>query len=1259
MRKAKVQHLFALVNRLLFASGESTGRRSISRRRLHLMRLEDRVVPSAYSLTAWADGYATDTNGDGTFATLNTTSTLVQMQLYPPANNLHEERGLVQFNLSAVPQGTTITSARILGNVPEYTYQNSDPVLINFFDYAASGTISASDATNVSQQAGTLSNVTLGQFSQDLNTPVIQTLVNQGQNFIGFTMTVGSGTGVDVDSINNSANSPQVLTLQINYDQNQVPVAQNDNYSVNGNSTLNVAAPGFMANDSDPDGDSLKAVLVAMPSHSSSFSFSINGAFTYTPANNYVGSDSFTYKLWDGFAYSNVATVNITVNGTDTPPTARNDAYTTPTNTALTVPAPGVLANDSAANGGALTAVLATNPAHGSVALHSDGSFVYTPASGYHGVDSFTYEANDGTLNSSPATVTITVDDPPVASNDSYSVNENTSLTQGTPGVLGNDSDPDGDALTATLVTNPTHGSVVLNSNGSFNYVPFNDFYGSDSFTYKASDGLLFSNAATVTVTVNHVNQPPVANQDNYVATENTALTVAASGILGNDTDPDNDPLTAVLVTQPVNGLVTLNADGSFTYMPNANFSGTDRFYYQASDGQLLSGQTPVVITVQHVNIAPVANADAYSLNENTSLTTAPASAGVTSLVMVSQPGDWIGQGQSYDDTPSMGTFTASRNGDHGITIMYQSSTNIGDWWTVSFAAPYNQVLSPGAYTNANRYPFQDLSQPGMEISGQARGSDQVYGQFTVTQALYDASGDVVSFDATFVQHSESPTAPALTGEIKYNAFTPASGVLANDTDADSNALTATLVSGPAHGVLTLNSDGSFLYTPNAYFNGTDSFMYQASDGALSSNVATVQLQVNAVPPTLTLSGASSVNEGATYTLGLSGSDPYDGPINSWQINWGDGVIQTVSGNPTTVTHVYAETPTSDTISATATDANGTYSAGNTIAVTVLDPPPTSGVTGPADGVRGQDRTFTVTASDTPADQGNFSFHLVWGDGTTTDTSGPSGLVVDHTWTASGSYTIQVTATNLENEVSSPATLTVGIVAAEMQGTTLVVGGTTGKDTITVQPTDTAGDVSVITNGQSQGTFHPSKVIAYGQAGDDSIQLNAARIGHSTVSLNVAVELFGGDGNDNLTAVGNVGTAILSGGAGNDTLTAGSGRSILIGGTGADTLQGGGADDILIGGTTSWDNNLAALDALIAEWKRTDLSYSARINHLDGASTGGLNAGYYLSATTVFDDAAIDQLTGNGGTDWFFAHTTGAFADKITDQKKGEIVTVI
>src|SRR5207253_2344066 len=151
------------------------------------------------------------------------------------------------------------------------------------------------------------------------------------------------------------------------------------------------------------------------------------------------------------------------------------------------------------------------------------------------------------------------VNDPPVAVTDAYTTAEDTILAPAAPGVLGNDSDVDGNTLTAIKFTDPAHGTVTVNANGSFTYVPATNYNGADSFTYKANHGPPVSTYATLYRTVTAVNDPPVAVTDAYTTAEDTTLAPAAPGVLGNDSDVDSPSLTAAKVSDPAHGSVTVN----------------------------------------------------------------------------------------------------------------------------------------------------------------------------------------------------------------------------------------------------------------------------------------------------------------------------------------------------------------------------------------------------------------------------------------------------------------------------------------------------------------------------------------------------------------------------------------------------------------------------------------------------------------------------------------------------------------------------
>ena len=250
-----------------------------------------------------------------------------------------------------------------------------------------------------------------------------------------------------------------------------------------------------------------------------------------------------------------VATVSVTVTPVNDAPVATNDAAATDEDTPLSVPAPGVLGNDSDVDGDTLSAVVVDGPTHRPPSRSTRTAPSTTrPTPTSTGPTPSPTRRTTASLNSNTATVTITVNsvnDAPVATDDSATTNEDTALTVTAPGVLANDGDADGDTLSAALVTDVAHGTLALAADGSFTYTPAANFNGTDTFTYTASDGSVPSTLATVTITVNPVNDAPVAADDVASTNEDTALHVDAPGLLANDTDVENSALTAAVVTGP------------------------------------------------------------------------------------------------------------------------------------------------------------------------------------------------------------------------------------------------------------------------------------------------------------------------------------------------------------------------------------------------------------------------------------------------------------------------------------------------------------------------------------------------------------------------------------------------------------------------------------------------------------------------------------------------------------------------------------
>jgi predicted extracellular nuclease len=281
-------------------------------------------------------------------------------------------------------------------------------------------------------------------------------------------------------------------------------------------------------------------------------------------------------------------------------PFAENQEVTTAEDTSKEIT---LVATD--ADGDTLEYLIVDEPLHGEVVL-VDNVATYTPALDYNGTDSFTFTVNDGTVDSNIATVTITItplNDAPVALEDVYITDEDTALTVlVAEGVLVNDTDVDGDELTAILVSDVNNGSLDLAEDGSFVYTPAENYFGTDSFTYKVSDGTLESNTVTVSITINPVNDWVTANDDEYETMAGVTLEVEAPGVLANDEllDP-NETVTLEVLVEPTGGTLTLNDDGSFTYVPNGSFFGVDTFEYQLNSTSMLQGEfsDTAVVTIK------------------------------------------------------------------------------------------------------------------------------------------------------------------------------------------------------------------------------------------------------------------------------------------------------------------------------------------------------------------------------------------------------------------------------------------------------------------------------------------------------------------------------------------------------------------------------------------------------------------------------------------------------------------------------------
>jgi len=400
--------------------------------------------------------------------------------------------------------------------------------------------------------------------------------------------------------------------LAVGAGDNLAPIVVDDAVEVVEGRTVTI---DVLANDTDPNADALTITNVDTTGTVGTLACdTVNpgGICDYT-ADGALGVTTFTYGATDGLLTNDPpdATVTITVVA-NAVPVANADSATTDASTPVVV---NVLANDTDGNNDSLTiASVDTTGTAGTVTCDNAlGDCTYTPDGVFTGDDTFTYVATDGTASSASATVTVTVNpvagaEPPVAVNDAYSIGEDTLLNVAVPGVLANDTDANGDALTVSQVngsisnvgiaTATTHGTVTVNADGSFSYLAASNYNGPDSFTYVANDGTADSNVATVSIDVTPVNDAPVAVSDTFYLTSMYApgqlTTVPATGVLANDTDLEGDNLTALpdpaVEPPPVDppAELVLNGDGSFTYttgdIGNLTLGTVDTFTYVAED---------------------------------------------------------------------------------------------------------------------------------------------------------------------------------------------------------------------------------------------------------------------------------------------------------------------------------------------------------------------------------------------------------------------------------------------------------------------------------------------------------------------------------------------------------------------------------------------------------------------------------------------------------------------------------------------------
>ncbi|HIF9443541.1 TPA: Ig-like domain-containing protein, partial [Photobacterium damselae] len=520
----------------------------------------------------------------------------------------------------------------------------------------------------------------------------------------------------------------------------------------------------------DADGDNLTFKPGSNPENGQ-VTVNADGSWEYVPNTDFNGEDSFTVVVDDGNGGTDTITVTVNVTPVNDAPVGEDVSAETQEETAVT----GQLTATDA-DGDNLTFKPGTNPENGSVTINSDGSWEYVPNTDFNGEDSFTVVVDDGNGGTDTITVTVNVtpvNDAPVGEDVSAETQEETAVT----GQL-TATDVDGDNLTFKPGSNPENGSVTVNPDGSWEYVPNPDFNGEDSFTVVVDDGNGGTDTITVTVNVTPVNDAPVGEDVSAETQEETAVTGQLTA-----TDVDGDNLTFKPGTNPENGSVTINADGSWEYVPNTDFNGEDSFTVVVDDGNGGTDTITVTVNVTPVNDAPVGEDVSAETQEETAVT---------------------GQLTATDADGDNLTFKPGTNPENGsITINAD-----GSWEYV----PNPDFNGEDSFT--------------VVVDDGNGGTDTITVTVNVTPTNDAPIGDDVS--------TETQEETAVTGQLTA-------------TDADGDNLTFKPGADPTNGSVTVNPDGSWEYVPNPDFNGEDSFTVVVDDGNGGTDTITVTVNVTPV----------------------------------------------------------------------------------------------------------------------------------------------------------------------------------------------------------------------------------------------------------------------------------------------------------------------------------------------------------------------------------------------------------------------------
>ncbi len=875
-----------------------------------------------------------------------------------------------------------------------------------------------------------------------------------------------------------------------------------------------------------------------------------DGTVTYTPDDNYVGEDTFTYIVTSG-GMSESTTVEVNVTPVNDAPVAKDDIATTQEDTAVTI---DVLPNDTDVDGDKLSIQSATVPeAQGKVEI-VDGKLVFTPAENFNGDAEITYTVTDGSLTDQ-ATVKVTVnavnDTPEVESN----IADQTLAEDFTPYSIDLNnafSDVDGE-LTFSVSGNSNIQVAIVN--GIATFTPTADWSGSEALTFTATD----PSGESVSQTVNFT----VASVADIVADKATVVedTPTIIKVLGNDTFEGTDKVVSLDTNNgPANGTVSVNPDGSVTYTPNDNYHGTDSFTYIVTSGGV-SESAIVEVNVTPANDAPVAKDDIATTQEDTAVTidvlpndtdvdgdklsiesvSVPKEQGTVEVVdgkLVFTPAENFNGDAEITYTVTDGALTDQATVKVTVNAVNDTpvvESNIADQTLAEDFTPYTIDLNTA---------FSDVDNVDGELTFSVSGNSNIQvaivngiatitptadwnGSETLTFTATDPSGESVSQPVNF---TVAPVADIVADKATVVEDTSTViKVLGNDTfEGDGKVVSLDTNNGPANGTVSVNPDGSVTYTPNDNYQGTDSFTYIVTSGGVSEST-TVSVDVTPVNDAPVAKDDTAItDEDTPVTIDVLPNDNgIDGDklsIQSASVPEAQGKVEIVDGK---LVFTPAENFNGDAeITYTVTDGELTDAAKVTVTVNPVNDAPTikvdavESITEDAVNTDTVVATLTVRDTDTPEDQLTVSlennsngYFVLVGNEVKLTQAGVDSVNNDElnlknlTISASVSDGVNPTASDSDslvvNRVNDAPTIKVDAVESITED---AVNTDTVVATLTVRDTDTSEDqLTVSLENNSNGYFVlVGDEVKLTQAGVDAVNNDELNLKDLTISASVS-----------------------------------------------------------------------------------------------------------------------------------------------------------